>query len=280
MSSPTDTEPAAHYDRVTDAWRLLLGESLHYGVFDTGDETLAEATLALTNRMVDGARFEPGQRVLDVGCGTGDPACHLAREHGVDVLGITNSPVGVQRAEQRAQTAGLAPHTRFEVRDGTANGLPDAEFDRVWVLESSHLMPDRADLISECARVLRPGGRLVLCDLIRRREIPFAEVRARRAEFGVLRDAFGDARMDPLGSYVSLAESHGLEVDSALDLTEATLPTFDRWRANVTENRDHVTDLLGGAGVNAFERSIEILDAFWRDGTFGYGLIAAAKGRS
>ena len=110
-----DFEPAAHYDRVTDAWGLLLGHELHYGVFNQGVEPLAEATRALTQRMVDGLRAEPGQRVLDVGCGTGAPACDLAESLGVEVLGITTSEVGVEAARARAQQRGVADRVRMVV---------------------------------------------------------------------------------------------------------------------------------------------------------------------
>lgn len=273
----TDYDPAEHYDRVTEAWRLLLGEELHYGVFDTGDESLADATAALTQRMIDAARLSEGLDVLDVGCGTGAPACQLVSSFGVRVLGITTSAVGVATASARAEAAGLAGKARFEVRDGTANGLPDESFDRAWVLESSHLMRDREALITECARVLRPGGRIVLCDITRQREIPFAEVRERRDDFITLRTAFGDARMEPLSYYADLATAAGLEVDTLEDLTQPTLPTFAHWIANARTHRARAVEGLGEDGVDAFERGSEILEAFWRDGTFGYGLIAAAK---
>jgi 27-O-demethylrifamycin SV methyltransferase len=272
----TGYDPAEHYDHVTAAWALLLGEELHYGVFETRREPLPVATEALTRRMIDAARLSPGMDVLDVGCGSGAPACRLVSELGVRVLGITTSTAGVDAARHRAEAAGLAD-ARFEVRDGTDNGLPDASFDCVWVLESSHLMRERERLIAECARVLRPGGRLVLCDLIRKREIPFEEVRERRADFATLRTAFGDAHMEPLEYYTETAERHGLEVDVVEDLSGHTLPTFDRWRANVETHRAEATAAIGEEGVAAFERSTEILEAFWRDRTFGYGLFAARR---
>ncbi|WP_051246411.1 SAM-dependent methyltransferase [Nocardioides halotolerans] len=271
-----DYEPAAHYDRVTAAWGLLLGDELHYGYFATGDEDLPAATAALTSRMIDNARFEPGQRVLDVGCGTGAPACRLAADLGVEVLGITTSAVGVAAATGRARRAGL-PGATFEVRDGTDNQLPDASFDRVWVMESSHLMPERERLLAECARVLRPGGRLVLCDLVRRREIPFLELRQRTREFGVLRAAFGSARMDPLADYASYAEAAGLTDVQTEDVTTETRPTFDRWQDNVAAHRDEVTAILGAESVDQFDESCDILRAFWDDGTLGYGLVTAVK---
>lgn len=277
MSTHSEHDPEAHYDHVTEAWKLLLGEELHYGVFTTGDEPLHVATGELTDRMIEVAQLSPGLRVLDVGCGTGAPACRLVEEHDVEVVGITPSSVGVAAAIGRAEARGLSDRASFERRDGADNGLPDASFDRVWVLESSHLMPERERLVSECARVLRPGGRVVLCDIIRRREIPFKEVRDRREDLAVLRAAFGPARMESLEYYAGKAEAHGLVVDRAEDLTQATLPTFDRWRANVETYHDEVLAHLGLDGVAAFVRSCEILDAFWRDGTFGYGLFSAYK---
>jgi 27-O-demethylrifamycin SV methyltransferase len=272
-----DYEPAAHYDRVTAAWKLLLGEELHYGVFESGDEPLDVATGALTERMIDAARLGTGLSVLDVGCGTGAPTVALAKRFGVSVLGITTSEVGVEAARARAAASSLSGLVSFEVRDGTDNGLPGESFDRVWVLESSHLMRERGRLVSECARVLRPQGVMVLCDITRQREISFKEVRDRRDDFVTLRTAFGDARMEPLELYAELATSAGLTVERTVDLTRATLPTFDRWRANAVENTDEVRALIGDDGLDAFVRATEILERFWEDGTFGYGLLAAVK---
>lgn len=271
-----DYDPAAHYDHVTAAWQMLLGDELHYGVFTTGEEPLATATAELTTRMIDAAQLEAGLDVLDVGCGSGAPACRLARDFGVRVLGITTSTVGVAEATARAAAEGL-DGAQFELRDGTDNQLPDASFDRVWVLESSHLMRERHRLLAECARVLRPGGRLVLCDLIRHRDIPFDEVRERRADFVTLRTAFGEAHFESLDFYATGLQQHGLVVERSDDLTQATLPTFDRWRANAEQHRSAVVAAIGADGHEAFVRSCDILEGLWRDGTFGYGLLAASK---
>lgn len=271
-------DPASHYDRVMGAWRLLLGEELHYGVFSTPDDSLESATGALTSRMIEGAALAPGLRVLDVGCGSGTQACRLASEFSVEVVGITTSRVGVEQSSAKAEARGISGVV-FEQRDGTDNGFPDESFDRVWVLESSHLMPDRVALITECARVLRPGGRMVLCDIIRRREIPFRELRARAEDFAVLRAAFGEARMDPLDDYAKHARAAGLDVDETVDLTDETLPTFDRWQDNVNRYRSEVARILGEQSVDEFEKSLGILRDFWLDGTLGYGYMSASKPR-
>ncbi len=269
-------QPADHYDRVTRAWALLLGSELHYGVF-AGDEPLEEATHRLTERMAEAARLEPGLRVLDVGCGTGAQARDLASRHDVRITGITTSVVGVEIARERTARANLDDRVGFEVRDGTDNGFPDGLFDRVWILESSHLMPRRDLLVSEAARVLKPGGSVVWCDIVRHRKIPFMELRDRRAEFATLRAAFGDARMEPLADYVSWFGEAGLVVETADDLTQATLPTFEAWRSNAAEHRDEVINLIGEPSLDDFVRSCAILESLWREGTFGYGMAVASK---
>jgi cyclopropane fatty-acyl-phospholipid synthase-like methyltransferase len=270
-------QPSTHYDRVTTAWGLLLGEELHYGVFNDPTEELAAATHHLTEAMIDAAQLSDGLDVLDVGCGTGAPACTLAAEYGVRVTGITTSGAGIEAATARATAAGLADRVSFEQRDGMDNGFPDASFDRVWVLESSHLMRERDRVVSECARVLRPGGRMALCDIILQRPLDLAEVRRLREPLKLLRAVFGDARMEPLKEYAALARAAGLVVDSEVDLTRATLPTFARWRENARQHRDQVVELLGEESWQQFTDSCDVLEGFWNDGTLGYGLLAAGK---
>jgi 27-O-demethylrifamycin SV methyltransferase len=273
----TDTyAPAAHYDRVHRAWQLIMGEEFHYGWFDSSDATLEHATGALTRAMLDRAVPAPGQRLLDVGCGTGRQACDLVATLGVSTLGITTSANGVAAATALARARAL-PDAVFEVRDGTDNGLGDGTFDVVWVLESSHLMRDKHALLRECVRVLRPGGRLVLCDVVRLRTIPFLEVRSRRDDFALLRRAFGDAHMEPLSDYTATLTELGMTVSDATDISLATLPTFAAWRANVDAHEDILVGLIGEDGVRDFVESTHVLEGFWKDETLGYGILGAER---
>jgi 27-O-demethylrifamycin SV methyltransferase len=269
-------QPATHYDHVHDAWRLVMGEDFHYGLFESDCTPLEEATEALTTRMRAGAGIRSGDRVLDVGCGTGRQACDLVAELGASVLGITTSASGVAAAAMLARARGLAD-AEFERRDGTDSGLASDTFDVVWLLESSHLMRDKTALLRECARVLAPGGRLVLCDVIRKRDIPFLEVRARRAEFAMLRRAFGDAHMEPLDDYATTLAGLGLTVTDATDITQPTLPTLAAWRDNAARHEDAVRQLLGDEALHDLVGSTRILEDFWRDETLGYGILSAIK---
>jgi 27-O-demethylrifamycin SV methyltransferase len=231
------------------AWRLLVGDELHYGVFDRVDEPLGQATAALTRLLLDAAKPAPGLEVLQVGDGAGTQACQLALERGAHLT-----------------TVGAAVNT----------GLPDASFDCIWAVESLHLL-DGDDLIAECARLLRPGGRLVVCDLVRHREPAPAETGRRREEFEVLRAAFGWTPVATLAGHVERMTAAGLQVLIAEDLTSLTLPTFAHWRENAHAHYEEVALGLGIRGVASFLRSCDILESLWRDGTFGYGLVVACK---
>jgi 27-O-demethylrifamycin SV methyltransferase len=270
----SEHETAAHYDSVHDAWQLIMGDEFHYGYFSAPELPLEEATAALTREMRERAEIVAGDRVLDVGCGTGRQACELAADLDAQVLGITTSPRGVAAAAELAASRGVR-NARFERRDGMDNGLESGSFDVVWALESSHLMRDRPALLGECVRVLAPGGRIVLCDIVRRREIPFAEVRARRREFAKLRVVFGDAHMEPLEAYSSTLQQLGMEVTDSSDITQPTLPTFAAWRARAEAHEPALRDLIGPQGVEDFIEGTSILESFWLDGTLGYGILAA-----
>ncbi|MFC8047252.1 SAM-dependent methyltransferase [Nocardia sp. NPDC057353] len=270
-----DTAPAAHYDRVTDAWGLLLGADLHYGVFE-GDEPLPVATHRLTTEMAAAAAFRAGDRFLDIGCGTGNSTRWVAAEYGVDAVGISTSRRGVERAAERVRGQAGAPV--FEVRDGMRTGFPDRSFDRVWALESSHLMPDRGALVRECARVLRPGGRFALCDIVLTEPVPFRLLRALRAEFALLHRVFGAARMETVDTYAQLAAAAGFEVDSRRDISAAVRPTFARWAANAETHRAEVTASIGAAAHREFAQSCDILERMWDRGILGYGILAAVRG--
>ena len=269
--------PAQHYDHVTSAWRHLLGDDMHYGCFLGDGDDLLEATQNLTARMAKAAQIAPGSSVLDVGCGIGAPAIWLARQLGCLVTGISTSHVGVQIAQRQAAEQGVARCLRFLLSDGMCNGLRTGNFDYVWAMESSHLMSDKAALISEAARVLRPGGRLALCDVILSRPIELVDLLTHHREFLLLERVFGEAKMETLNTYKELAEDAGLTVESLEDISEATLPTFARWRSNAYERRDAVIDLIGRDGLEEFVVSCDVLERFWEQRLLGYGELIAVK---
>ncbi|MHB9859891.1 class I SAM-dependent methyltransferase [Streptomyces sp. YIM S03343] len=110
---------------------------------------------------------EPGDRVLDVGCGTGYLTRYMAAQVGPDgaVTGVDPSPPVLDYARRRKQRPGSAP---CSYRQGIAEALdlPDASFDTVVTSLMLHHLPEelRPAALREMHRVLRPGGRLLVVE--------------------------------------------------------------------------------------------------------------------
>lgn len=148
---------AVHYDELDVAYRHIWGEHVHHGYWCTGRETPTEATAALVRLVEEWLGPEPGDRLCDIGCGYGATAADLLARHEVTITGLTLSAAQARIAGARS------PAFQCLRRDWLDNGLGDALFDRAYAIESSEHMVDKARFFTEARRVLRPGGRLVVC---------------------------------------------------------------------------------------------------------------------
>jgi ubiquinone/menaquinone biosynthesis C-methylase UbiE len=111
-------------------------------------------------RVVERVDVQPGERVLDVACGTGNAALRAA-ERGAEVTGLDIVPELLEQAQVLAERDGLA----LRCVEGDAEALPfeDARFDAVLSVFGCMFAPDHRRAAGEIARVLRPGGRIGIC---------------------------------------------------------------------------------------------------------------------
>ena len=121
---------AHHYDLSEEMYRQFLDEDLQYSCayFENGNETLEEAQEKKKRHVASKLRLEPGQRILDIGCGWGGLALDLARRADVQVLGVTLSEQQHRVAVDRATASGLSDRVKFELRDYRE---VDQRFDRI-----------------------------------------------------------------------------------------------------------------------------------------------------
>ena len=154
---------AAHYDLGNDFYRLFLDETLTYScaVFETPDQTLADAQRNKYRRIAAGAGLSAGQHVLEIGTGWGGFALYAAGELGCRVTTITISREQHALATERVREAGLAHLVDVQLRDyRDVSGAYDAivSIEMLEAVGAEYL----GTFFDVCDRALRPGGRLSL----------------------------------------------------------------------------------------------------------------------
>lgn len=169
-----------YYDRTWVDYRMVwLNQdnlAIHFGYRDHATKSHADSLINTNFILAEMARIAPGDRVLDAGCGIGGSSLWLAVQRSASVVGITPVNSQVQRARANVQRRGVAHRVSIECADYTATGYAAASFDVVWALESVCHAHDKALFYREAARLLRPGGRLVMAEYIRTgRGLPKAE---------------------------------------------------------------------------------------------------------
>lgn len=167
--SPAATTAAGYYDS-DDADRFYAeiwgGEDIHVGLYASDDEPIAEAsrrTVEALEALID-ETISGGCRVVDLGSGYGGAARHLCRHPGIRVDAINISRVENVRHRNLNREAGL--DTRITVHDASfeAVPLPDGCADVVWSQDAILHSGDRQQVMRQAARVLRPGGLMVMTD--------------------------------------------------------------------------------------------------------------------
>jgi hypothetical protein len=143
---------AALYESPAVKW--FLGGELHPG----GE--------AATRRSLELIALRSRERLLDVGSGDGSSALVAAAEFGSIVAGLDFGAAAVRGAQQAADAAGLCNRVEFVV--GEAGSLPfaDGDFDAVLCECSLSTFPDKERAVAEMRRVLRPGGRVAISDVV------------------------------------------------------------------------------------------------------------------
>jgi SAM-dependent methyltransferase len=155
--------------------------------------------------------------VLDVGCGVGAPACHIARVTGARVRGITPNLAQLEVARATAERQGLGGRVRFDHGEASALPYPDETFDAVLFFESLCHFPERPRSLAEACRVLRPGGRLVGEDWLLADHAP-PELRIHWAER--ICKAWAIPALGTLSVYTEEMTDAGFGVELARDLRE------------------------------------------------------------
>jgi cyclopropane fatty-acyl-phospholipid synthase-like methyltransferase len=221
-----------YYNRHTSGF-IALGTGgstgvIHRAVWAPGVTTPAEAFHYVDDRIADaiaarppsvasaaGHAAMPRLHVVDLGCGVGATLCHVARRLDARATGVTLSPLQARLATRRIEAEGLAD--RVTCLEASFDALPPSvpPADAAYAIESFAHAPDPAGFFAEAARIVRPGGLLLICDDVRR---PGGGAGAQRTVERFTRGWHLNTLLTS-GAVVTLAEAAGFEHGSTVNLT-------------------------------------------------------------
>jgi tocopherol O-methyltransferase len=160
LSVPSVETIARHYDSLDYFYRDIWGEHIHHGLWLTGRESPAEAADQMSRRVLERLELTQGSNLADIGCGYGATARIAAAAYGANVIGFTISAAQKTYADERTVARGSV-ETRLQ--DWAESDLTVGSFDALLSLESIEHMADRMSFARQARRVLRPGGKMVIC---------------------------------------------------------------------------------------------------------------------
>nr|AAG23267.1 methyltransferase-like protein [Saccharopolyspora spinosa] len=267
--APTSQQVGQMYDLVTPLLNSVAGGpcAIHHGYWENdGRASWQQAADRLTDLVAERTVLDGGVRLLDVGCGTGQPALRVARDNAIQITGITVSQVQVAIAADCARERGLSHRVDFSCVDAMSLPYPDNAFDAAWAMQSLLEMsePDRA--IREILRVLKPGGILGVTEVVKR-------------EAGGGMPVSGDRW--PTGLRICLAEqlleslrAAGFEILDWEDVSSRTRYFMPQFAEELAAHQHGIADRYGPA-VAGWAAAVCDYEKYAHD--MGYAILTARK---
>lgn len=231
-----------HYDVSNQFYEWLLGPSMAYtcAVYPSGAASLEEAQEEKVDLVCRKLDLQPGQRLLDVGCGWGAMVVHAARHYGVKVLGVTLSRQQAEWGQKRIADLGLSDSA--EIRHDDYRNVAETGFDAVSSIGLTEHIGARnlPSYVAFLASRIRPQGRFLNHCITR----PTTTSPARTGGF-INRYVFPDGELEAVGTIVSAIQDHGFEVRHEENFREHYARTCAAWGANLEAHWDESVAEVG-----------------------------------
>ncbi|MBK1647177.1 SAM-dependent methyltransferase [Rhabdochromatium marinum] len=247
------------------------GEDIHIGLYRTPDEPIRDASRRTVEQMaaqIPG--LGPQTRVLDMGAGYGGAARYLAKTFSCQVTALNLSETENARDREMNRASGL-DHLITVVEGSFENvPAPDASFDLVWSQDAILHSGQRAQVIQEAARVLRPGGDLIFTDPMQADDCPA----------GVLQPVLDRIHLDSLGSigfYRETAAACGLQEINVEPMVEHLITHYGRVRDELNSARAQLTGKVSDAYMDRMITGLGHWVDAGRNGYLDWGILHFRK---
>lgn len=241
------------------------GSDIHIGLYASGEETIAEASAAMTRYLLARAGVHPGQGVLDISCGFGGTLRALARM-GCHASGFDISDVCVDRARKSNIDAGLNDTIDVAVGDFHAIDSDADAWDVVICQESLIHSPNRPQVFAEVFGVLRPGGVFGFSDILTVKNADLTIVEAAFARLGVSAGATS-------ADYQEIAVEAGFDIEFAEERARDIKIHYDKLAEVLSKPMAGLDD----KSVAAISANISSWQAALADGHITWACFVARK---
>jgi cyclopropane-fatty-acyl-phospholipid synthase len=231
-----------HYDVSNEFYGAWLDPAMVYSCayFENGDEDLATAQLKKIDHILAKIDLQPGQTLLDIGCGWGALVIRAAERFGARCVGVTLSENQARLARERVEQAGLQHLVEIRLQDYRDVG---GQFDRITSVGMfEHVGVAHLDeYFSRINALLAPGG------VVMNHGITTTDVHSRGTPYGggefIDRYVFPHGELAHLGTVIRSMQEGGLEVRDVENLRRHYARTCAMWTDNFEANADKVRQL-------------------------------------
>jgi SAM-dependent methyltransferase len=203
--------------------------------------------------------LSPDSSVLEMGCGSGGYALHLAEKLGCQIVGVDVNEPGIRNARELAQSRALGSRARFERCDVSRN-LPfdDEMFDAAFSNDVLCHVPGRLDALVEMYRVLKPSGRMLFSDALVIGGLISAEEIATRSSIGFY-------FYSPPGENERLLKQAGFSHVVTTDTTENAARISKKWHDARQKRKEELVTAEGSANFEGLQRFLSCVHTLNRE---------------